>query len=263
MKKILVPIDFSPASRQASEYAAALARQLSAEIRLLHVFHEASAVIDGMVSSDATGTDLMEENEILVKREIDFLKERYAVEVSGYARIGFRIDRIRDMAKEMQADLIVMGAGDTTLSTIRKVTIPVLIIPEGVSFVPIKHIVLAADFNEISNVSCFDSLLRLMDKLDAMLQVLHVKRYMKDRPDVEEPGKAQLRTILSKITFWYEEIEADSVEEGIEDFVESHPAELLVMIAHTHNVFERIFGGTHTSSMTYQNKLPLLVLEDK
>ena len=262
MKKILVPIDFSPASRKASEYAATLAKQLSAEIRLLYVFHETSAVIEGPVDSDAAGADLMDENEILVKKEISFLRENYAVEISGYARIGFKTAKIRDMADEMEADLIVMGAGETTLSTIRKVNIPVLIIPEEASLAPVKHIVFAADFNEISNISCFDPLLTLMDKLDAMLQVLHVKRYMNET-DIEDPGKEQLRSVFSKVTFWYEEIEADSVEEGIEDFTESHPAELLVMVARTHNVFERAFGSVHTSSMIYKTKLPLLVLQDK
>jgi nucleotide-binding universal stress UspA family protein len=262
MKKILVPIDFSPASRKASEYAAKLAKQLSAEIRLLYVFHEASAVIEGPVDSDAAGADLMDENEILVKKEINFLRENYAVEISGYARIGFKTAKIRDMADEMEADLIVMGAGETTLSTIRKVNIPVLIIPEEASLALVKHIVFAADFNEISNISCFDPLLTLMDKLDAMLQVLHVKRYMKET-DIEDPGKEQLRSVFSKVTFWYEEIEADSVEEGIQDFTASHPAELLVMVARTHNVFERAFGSVHTSSMIYKTKLPLLVLQDK
>ena len=40
MKKILVPTDFSPASRKAEEYAAALSIILGAEMQLLHVYRE-------------------------------------------------------------------------------------------------------------------------------------------------------------------------------------------------------------------------------
>lgn len=264
MERILVPIDFSPASRNASEYAASLAKQFNAEIRLLHVYMEPVAVIEGpTVAWPNTGSELQEKNDALVQNEINFLKEKYSVNVGGYARLGFRTDKISDVIDEIQADLVVMGTGNTALSTIRKVNTPVLMVPKNAPFVPIKHVVLASDFNQVNDVSCFNPLLELVDKLGAMLQVLHVKRNNNEIVVVEEAGMQQLQNVLSKITYWYQEVEADSIENGIENFIESHPAELLVMVAHTHNVFERIFGTVHTSAMSYESRLPLLVLEDK
>lgn len=264
MEKILVPIDFSPASRNASEYAASLAKVFNAEMRLLHVFMEPTAVIEGStVAWSGTGNELQEKNDSLVQNEINFLRENYSVNIGGYARVGFKTDKISDVINEIQADLVVMGPGNTALSTIRKVSTPILLVPESASFVPIKHVVFACDFNEVNDVSCFNPLLEFVDRLGAMLLVLHVKRNNNEMLAVEEPGMLQLQNVLSKITFWYKEVQADSVENGIENFIESHPAELLVMVAHTHNVFERIFGTVHTSSMSYETNLPLLVLEDK
>lgn len=263
MKKILVPIDFSPGARRASEYAASLATIFMGEIHLLHVFTEPMAVIEGTaVAWPIKGSESQEKNDALVENEINYLRDTYSVNVEGYVRIGSRTDKINDLINEINADLVVMGTGNTALSIIRKIKTPVLLVPENASFVPVKHIVLAADFNEVTNVECFKPLLELVGKIDAMLQVLHVKR-QPDEDQTESPGKQQLHDVLSKVTYWYQEVEAESVEQGIENFIESHPAELLVMVAHSHNVFERIFGTVHTSSMIYETKLPLLVLEDK
>ncbi|MEJ6981880.1 universal stress protein [Pedobacter sp. P351] len=263
MKKILVPIDFSRGARAASEYAASLARIFMGEIYLVYVFTEPIAVIEGTaVAWPVKGGESQEKNDALVENEINYLKDTYGVNVEGYALIGSRTDTINDLINEISADLVVMGTGNTALSIIRKIKTPVLLVPENASFVPVKHIVLAADFNEVTNIECFNLLLEFAGKIDAMLQVLHVKRqHDEDQPD--SPGKQQLHDVLSKITYWYQEVEAESVEQGIGNFIESHPAELLVMVAHSHNVFERIFGTVHTSSMIYETKLPLLVLEDK
>jgi hypothetical protein len=54
-----------------------------------------------------------------------------------------------------------------------------------------------------------------------------------------------------------------NVEEGIHMFIEKNPTDVLVMVAHPHNLFERMFGTVHTKEMSYQTKIPLLILNDK
>ncbi|HEY0667886.1 MAG TPA: universal stress protein [Sphingobacteriaceae bacterium] len=262
MKTILVPIDFSPLSRAASEYASYFAKITGAEVHLLHTFLEIPVSIEPPVPEMISGGQIQTEYESLINKEIEFLKEKYLVNVQGYAVSGFKQSKINDVCEKLNADLIVMGAGNTALGSIRNSKVPVMVIPEQASFKPVKHIVLAVDFVEITNPACFDLLSEIVEKFDAMLQVVHVKKKSLEA-GLEEIGKLQLAMLLSKVTYWYQQIEAEGVEEGIKEFIQSHPADLLVMVAHRHNIFQRIFGTIHTSAITYETNLPLLVLEDK
>lgn len=272
MKKILVPIDLSVASRNVSEYAASLAKVFGAEIQLLHVYTEPARAAKVSGAWMVVTSGLLEENEALVNKEIRRLKKKYGIEVIGFAKQGSKNATINDFAREVNADLIVMGlneknkskiAGNTTFTTIQKSKVPVLVIPADATFVPIKFIIMAVDFNEVNDTSCFTPLVQIVEKLDAEVQVLHVQKKgtTMDPKDIE--GKLQLGVALSKITYWYEEIEKEDVDQGILNFVDSHPADLLVMVAHQHSLFEWIFGKVHTRIVSAETRLPLLVLEDK
>jgi hypothetical protein len=136
-------------------------------------------------------------------------------------------------------------------------------VPDKTSFAPIKHVVLASDFDMITNVSCFNPLFKIVQKFDASVQVFHVRKKGVDLSAAELPGKIQLGRAFSKISFLYQDVEDEDVEHGILHFIQSHPSDLLVMVAHHHNIFERIFGTVHTRSISFEAKLPLLVLTDK
>lgn len=262
MKTILVPTDFSPASRVAGEYASYFAKVLGAEVHLMHAFLEIPVSLEPPLAEMTAGDQVQMEYESILNKEIAFLKEKYLVKIYGHALAGFKRSRISDISEEINPDLIVMGAGDTAWASIRKSTVPVLIIPQDASFIPVKHIVLAVDFHEITNTSCFDLLSEIVEKFDAMLKVVHIKQKSMGE-EAAEQGKLQLEQLLSNVTFWYQLVENDDVDEGIQRFIEEHPAELLVIVAHRHTILERIFGSVHTRTITFKTNLPLLVLEDK
>ena len=69
MKTILLPVDFSPASRNASLYAAELARLLNARLLLFHAYMLPTPVSEvpyAMVTVD----NLQKENEEQIKKEV-------------------------------------------------------------------------------------------------------------------------------------------------------------------------------------------------
>jgi nucleotide-binding universal stress UspA family protein len=269
MKKILVPIDFTPASRNASEYAVSLARKLEAEVQLLHVYTEPMPV--GNVPDPVfVATSLREENRLRVGQEMDWLKQQYGTEVSGSSLAGYRGDTIKDTAKEAAAELIVMGAkpahknkilGSTTLKMIRKSPKPVLIIPEEARFRPLKNIVLAIDFGEMVGSTVLDPLFQLADAFDSSVRVLHVEKKGGDMSATETAEKLHWARVLSRLTYTYDRVEYDDVDEGILSFVNGHPTDLLVMIAHHHSIFERLSNPIHTRTISFEIQLPLLVLK--
>ena len=269
MKKILVPTDFSGASRNAEEYAASLAEVFGAEVGLLHVYREYLPATVGPEPWTVTTSGLHVENEKLINREVEYLKTKYSIEVRADVQNGSRSSTIKDVANETQADLIVMGirggrrnkiAGKTVLNTVRKTKIPLLIIPDGSKFTPIKNIVLAVDFNEMIDNACFDALFEFYKKFNSSLRVLHVEEKAVELKASEVPERLHMSVVLSRFTYQYDRIKSYEMEEGIQNFIDKHPADLLVLIAHHHTIYERLFETIHTKSLSFKIRLPLLVL---
>jgi nucleotide-binding universal stress UspA family protein len=269
MKKILVPTDFSGLSRNAEEYAASFAKAFDAEVSLLHVYREHLPATVGPEPWKVTTSDLHLEKEKFINREIEYLKETYSIEVRADVQTGSQSSAIARTAGETQADLIVMAlrggtgseiTGRIVLNTIRKTKIPVLIIPDGLKFVPIKNIALAIDFNEMIDNACVDPLFELYKKFNSSLRVLHVDEKAAELKASEVPEKLHMGVVLSRFSYEYERIESYEIEEGIQNFIDKHPTDLLVLIAHHHTLYERLFERMHTKYLTSRIKLPLLIL---
>lgn len=273
MKKILVPVDFSEASRNASAYAASLAQAFGAQLHLIHVYMEPAPVGDIPVSWSVTISQLQRENAARIDQELDSLQAAYGIPVSGDAKLGFTGDTINTEAVDTGADLIVMGMkgtgrskiiGSTVVTTIRKTKIPVLVIPEGTAFQPPKTITLASDFSETARDASFNPLFWIVEKFHAVVQVVHVRKEEdQSMKSTEIAGKLHLETLLGHLPHTYFTIAHKDVEDGINNFITHHPTDWLVMVAHRHNIFERLFGTSHTKAMSYDTKIPLLVLEDR
>lgn len=272
MKKILVPTDFSPAARTAGDYAAELAKAFEAELYLLHAYIEPAPVTEAPVAWVIIGSELQEEYDARIHQEMNRLKERYGVAVHGTARQGYEGSTIREMADEVEADLMVMGLkgdkrnrlpGSTTLTMIRKTKTPVLVVHEGIAFTPIRHVALAVDFNVVTAAASFNPLFELLERFDADLHVLHVEKINADIEPSELVAKLNLDRVLSRVSFWYEKLVNNDVERGIKNFVQNHPVDLLVMVRHHHSIVERLFGEVHTSDMIYETNRPVLILKDR
>ena len=146
MKKILVPIDGSAASRKAAEKAIETAKEKSAELTFIYVVNNPDVMSDGQygirtrddilnlrASTEETGCKFLEKfvseletDNVAVKKEV----------VSGQPD-----DEIVKLAKEGEFDLIVMGrrgfsritrffVGSVTQRVISDAPCPVLVVQE-------------------------------------------------------------------------------------------------------------------------------------
>jgi nucleotide-binding universal stress UspA family protein len=64
-----------------------------------------------------------------------------------------------------------------------------------------------------------------------------------------------------EITFY--ESTGDSVSEGINNFMQHHKVDLLVMYAPQRNIFERLFHQSQTKRMVYLTEVPLFVYKEQ
>jgi nucleotide-binding universal stress UspA family protein len=272
MDTILVPIDFSEASRSASLYAASLAKALKAKLILFHAYMLPTPVSEVpyvMVSVN----DLQGENETMVRREAEVLHKNFNVEVACQVQIGMPSDEITSFAEESKASLIVIGMrgaggldkliGSTSASVVRKASAPVLVVPHDVVFYPPENIVYASDFGYNSSRGLFKPLTILATVFNSRIHILHVRKGAVAVNDEKEIlAKNTISALLGNVNHEFNEISDDSIRHGIHTYVEQKRVQMLVMVAHKHSFFERLFNKTHTTDMAYETRIPLLVLHD-
>ena len=269
MKTFLVPTDFSAASRNATEYAAALAKDFNAQIILLHIIVPPIVIEDTSASAYLmTKAEIMERDRKLMKKEIEKCTQKYNLRVEGFIGEGSPTEVINQFVKLKNTDLIVMGMkgkgksnsifGSTTVTVMRKSEVPVFIIPEENNFVPIRTITFASEYDVAKED--FSVIEDLVEKYDAKLEIVNVQKN-EDEMSVENAiGKMEANLSFVELEHHFNTVENRSVERGINDFLENHPSDILAMVAHKHSIFRRVFGIVHTKKMSYQTKIPLLVL---
>jgi nucleotide-binding universal stress UspA family protein len=116
IRRILCPVDFSPSSDHALQYAVAFARAHGAELELLHIvelpnystpdFPLPPAALDGIVA--------------LARKRLETVTEetrKLHAPVRSHLDTGFVFTKIIECARDREVDLIVMGThGRTALA---------------------------------------------------------------------------------------------------------------------------------------------------
>jgi universal stress protein A len=141
-KKILVPIDFSPTSKRAFQYALRFAEQFSCEIVLLHVIEPEEAIAGTPLAVDIFAQP--EEDTTAAEAELASLAASSLSRRNSFVsavRRGHAPNEITKAAKELDVDLIVIAThgytswrhlciGSTAERVVRTAPCPVLVVRE-------------------------------------------------------------------------------------------------------------------------------------
>ncbi|HEX5062197.1 MAG TPA: universal stress protein [Kofleriaceae bacterium] len=143
-KNILVPTDLSEGAEEALDYACELARQFGATVHLLHVIGIPTLGVPelGVALTSTVIDSMVRENQEALERLVD-RKRTMATFGAPLLRTGDARDLINQTAKELTADLIVMGThgrrgvsrallGSVTETVVRTAPCPVLTVRPNV-----------------------------------------------------------------------------------------------------------------------------------
>ncbi|SRR6266496_1214038 len=142
LKKILVPIDFSPMSKQAFQFALRFAERFVCEIILLHVIEPETTIAGTPIAVDIFAQP--EEDTSSAKAELACLaasSHKHANSFTSAVRIGHAPNEITKAAKELSVDLIMIAThgytswrhlciGSTAERVVRTAPCSVLIVRE-------------------------------------------------------------------------------------------------------------------------------------
>ncbi len=267
---ILVPVDYSKASKTAVHYAAGLAKQLGAQIKILHVV-QANTSGKTLLKLKKLEEQLMEiarkDGEIFfheIKKSIKGKKP----ELSFHIKEGFDfIATVNRFCKEEGVDLIVMGTtgasglkkmliGSNAAALINNAPVPVLAVPEKAGYSKPTKIAYATNLKhteeEIKTVAAFAQILA------ARVEVLYVAGSKATSiPDEKDYAKMLQQTAkYPKIGFTV--VKSDNIPQAVETFVKKQNARLLTTFTHKLSFFEKLFDRGITRKMVYHIRVPIL-----
>ena len=275
MKTIIVPTDFSPVATNAMNFAADMALNINASLMLLHIYQVPVSMTDVpvvMVSAE----ELRKSSEAKLQEIKNSLTHITSGKIKLYteARLGDVSDELEDVCKHIQPFAVIMGTrgasgidrvlfGSTTLTAIRHLKWPVIVVPPGKEYgTGIKKIGFACDFDKVVETTPIQFIKNMVKEFGAELHVLNVdyeSRHFK--PETPEES-VMLNELLADLKPNYHFIEHADIEDGINEFVEENNIDLLITIPKKHKLLDSLFKQSSTKQLVTQSHVPVMCVHE-
>lgn len=275
MKKIIVPIDFSEYSEYALETAAILAKKNNAEILALHMLELSEAILTKDSSDQMESLFFMK---LAEKRFTEFLDKPYleGITVTPIVKHFKVFSEVNEVAKENQADLVIMGSqgssgikeyfvGSNTEKVVRYSEIPVLVIKHNPILTEFETIVFASDFSEDAGPAYLKAK-EMVKTLKANMHLVYVNlpgEKFKSTSEMEGKVVTFLKKSegdldsLSKITY----VSDYTVEQGISNFANLIGADLVAIATHGRKGIAHFFEGSISEDVANHSTLPVMTFK--
>ena len=275
MKTIIIPTDFSPAANNAVNYGTDMAMAIDASVLLLHVYNIPVAIGDVpivLLSVDEL-KKTAEDNIARLKKDLEHVTSG-KVKIYTETRLGNVIDELEDVCKKIQPFAVVMGTtglsavertlfGSNTLTAIKHLTYPVICVPKGKEYGEgVRKIGLACDFKEVIQTTPVSEITSFVKEFHAQLFVLNVDYDNRQfKPDTPEQS-ALLHTALAEVHPEYHFISHKDIEDGINEFAETHNLDLVIAIPKKHKLLDGLFKKSSTKQLVFESHVPVMCVHE-
>lgn len=275
MRNILLPTDFSVNSLNAIHYALAMFKNVEINFYILNVQKVSGYTTSELMTSTPTNSvyeGVLEDNKLKIQNLAENLKlESTSEKFSFKALLDYDVftDSIRQAVKLHEIELIIMGSngatgvketlfGSNTLQVIRNVNCPLLIIPDGYLYQPIKSVLFSN--NDTIEIS-FAGLKPLKSILRKFKPVLNVLKISEERvPTLQADSDLSIEDALNEFEFEYYEVKDVPLLNAIKTFKQIIPIDLHALFIEDEGFIDRLIFGSVTSNISYGSDLPLLVM---
>lgn len=259
MQTVIVPVDFSETSLNAASYAAKFLSGLQG-IKMI-IYHS--------YAKDAEGENILP--------RLEELKQKLAtggpvdIELLAHKEDDFVIGLERAV-RHRAADLVIMGItgksaiaqaffGSNTLKMAETKACPVLIIPESAQFNQMENVMLASNFKDTLNTTPSVPIKKFLSIYNPKLHVVNVdKDHYISLTEKYEKEKQDLKDLLSEYNPEFYFMRLFDTDEAIDLFANDRQIDLIIAVQRDQSFMEKLFSTSRTKKMTYQSKLPILVL---
>jgi nucleotide-binding universal stress UspA family protein len=281
MKTYLVPVDFSETSINAANFAAALSHKTDvAHIILLNAYYispyETILPSPDMVQLceeeiEANAADRIRKLE-QIKAKLQKLV-RPGVKISTHLNRSHLLRAVVENAIEKKADVVILGIqgnssvddeqiGSHVIKISKASPVPVVVVPTGYSFEDIKRVVVACDFDKVTQTIPLEALKRLLSRKNYELLVVNVDKDAKGRRDAQMIAQQTvLHGMLKEYHPQYHYIEGSDVINSILKFAADKDAQLVIALPHKYSFFQSLLHNSVSQRLAEAAAVPVLLLK--
>lgn len=271
---VLVPTDFSDNAASALRYALKLYASQQCTFYLLHTTYIDEAVDRAF---NAAYTD-ENQNRTFEKKLIELISQTEAVNANANHQFEWLLsdkelrNAVKKAVKDQDIDMVVMGTkgatdaveyvmGSNTIKVLRKISeCPVMILPEGYSFIEPHQITFPTDYNRNYDEKELRPIKDLADLFQSKIRIVHIN-VDKNLSEVQEKNMAELKMYLANYEHSFHWLsDTSSKSKSIATFIDALEIDLLAMINYKHGVLERILNEPVIKKLAFHPTVPILVI---
>jgi nucleotide-binding universal stress UspA family protein len=269
MKTIVFATDFSKGSNKAAQTAAHIAIKTNAKLIIFHAYRYVMPFESEMSEVAVTSKELEKHSLSVMKR----LKQRLITKFSEKLAIEFQIkeglviDTLKEVLKETEADLLVMGSvgnspigakffGSIATTMIHQTKTPLLLVPPKTKYSLFENAVLGLDFLYEVDSQILQKTVNILRDLDAAVNLLTIAH---ESDNAKESG-LKIREMLKNVPHTFSVLEGSDFTKSVLAFAKSNHADLIITFPRKHNFFERIFAESNTERLAFNDEIPILAV---
>lgn len=275
MRTVIVPVDFSSASVNAANYALDFARAINASLTLLYVCQVPVAVSEAPVAAVTIQGILDDAEKTIIELKDDLLrKANGTLNIYTEVKEGYVVNQVAQYCKKVNPYAVIMGAGgasatervlfgSNTLSALKNINWPLIIVPKAATFRQISSMGLACDLRNVANSLHADEIRKMVIDFKAKLHILHVntsKDKMIGNEEIE--GSEWIRDMFAGLKPEFHFLYNENIEAAINDFSEKNKLDMLIVIPKKHGMLEGIFHKSEAKKVALHTHLPLLSVHE-
>lgn len=278
MKKILVPVDFSPCSENALVYAIQLADKIKAKLLVLNVSTFETGAGGSPASLSVEIQDRITQSRIDITNFILKAKQNVSepLDRSPIIKTSIEFGKIENTICQEAAsngiDYIVMGThgvrsalgrylGSIASTIVKNAPCSVMVIPGQAGFTKEMGLGYATDF---SNTDPFEiwKAIKLFRPFQPEIKCIHFNEHQVDNVDKIETLTSNFEKITPEIDISFHSLPVKDKVKDMNDLIEKEEINMLVIYKPKRNFFESLFHKSYTQSVVMHTTIPLLVLKE-
>jgi len=270
IRKVICPTDLSPVAQNATRYAAQLCQVIGAELELVYTHPVWSNLL--LLTAETEKLTVADDLET-IRHELNLLctqiLNQYNVQCSP--DVEYSAMTISDALQKKCAPgtMIIAGTngadkftqrifGSVTFRLTRALKVPVLIIPEGSEYSPIKELVYAWDYHPED--SCLLDLQFFAEELGCKITFLHLSAHETEiSKDVFRAVAAGAKEKLnSRLNVEFSRLYTSQMRRALDDYLNERTGSILTLSYRSGKLLRRFFRREDSARTLFRH--PILVL---